>query len=164
MMREIENVFSDFPGYNCFACGPRNIHGLRMRFFLDDETNEVFTKVSPEEYFSGWPGIVHGGVQCALVDEVAFWATFSETKKIAFTAKIEISYSRKVPSGEILDVRAKVKSVRGRQIVVDSVIRDGNGNSLTKGTVTYMIPKREALLEILGSDRLDEKILEYAGD
>lgn len=164
MVKEIENVFSDFPGYNCFACGPRNTHGLRLRFFLDDETNEVFTKVAPEEYFSGWPGVVHGGVQCALVDEVAFWATFSETKKIALTAKIEILYSKKVPSGETLDVRAGVRSVRGRQVVVDSAIRDGDGNSLTKGTVTYVIPRRDALLDVLGPGGLDEKILRYAGD
>ena len=164
MPREIENVFSDFPDYNCFACGPRNEHGLRLRFFADDETGEVFTTVAPKEHFSGWPGIVHGGVQCALVDEVSFWAMFDEVRKIALTAKIEITYSKKVPSGETLDVRARVRSVEGRRVVVDSAINGAGGECLTRAAVTYFIPKRTTLAGALGEKRLGEKFPRYAGD
>ena len=162
MPREIENVFSDFPDYNCFACGPRNEHGLRLRFFADDETGEVFTTFAPREHFSGWPGIVHGGVQCALVDEVSFWAMFDRTRKIALTAKIEITYSKKVPSDGTLDVRARVRSVEGRRVVVDSVINGGDGECLTKAAVTYFIPRKDTLVGVLGRERLGEKFLMYA--
>ncbi len=162
MIKEIENVLSGFPGYNCFACGPHNEHGLRLRFFYDTEKDEVFTAIRPEEHFSGWPGIVHGGVQCALVDEVSFWAMFNETKKIAFTAKIDMSYMKKVSSGRTLDVRAKIREIRGRRVEVDSVIKSHDDNAeLTKAAVTYVFPRRRALLEMLGPEIFGERFLQY---
>ena len=164
MIREIENVLSGLPGYNCFACGPHNEHGLRLRFFHDRETDEVFTTVSPEEHFCGWPGIVHGGVQCALVDEVSFWAMFNETRKIALTAKIDMVYMRKVPSGRTLDVRAKIREIRGRRVEVDSVIRDEDGAELASAAVTYVFPRKKALREILGPERMSEEFLQYVRD
>ena len=164
MIKEIENVLSGFPGYNCFACGPHNEHGLRLRFFHDQETDEVFTTVRPEEHFCGWPGIVHGGVQCALVDEVSFWAMFNETRKIALTAKIDMVYMKKVPSGRALDVRAKIREIRGRRVEVDSVIRDEDGTELASAAVTYVFPRKKALRDILGPERMSEKFLQYVRD
>lgn len=92
MIREIENIFLDFPGYGCFACDPRNTHGLRLRFYADDEKGDVYTRTTPEKHLQGFPGILHGGIQCALVDEVAFWTMFDRYKKIALTAKIEMEF------------------------------------------------------------------------
>ena len=57
MIREIENIFLDFPGYGCFACDPRNDKGLRLKFFADDEKGDVFTKIVPEKHLQGFPGI-----------------------------------------------------------------------------------------------------------
>lgn len=164
MIKEIENVLSGFPGYNCFACGPHNEHGLRLKFFHDEETDEVFTTVFTEEHFSGWPGVVHGGVQCTLVDEVSFWAMFNETRKIALTAKIDMVYMKKVPSCRTLDVRAKIREIRGRRVEVDSVIRDEDGTELASAAVTYVFPRKEALREILGFERLSEEFLQYVRD
>lgn len=164
MIKEIENVLSGFPGYNCFACGPRNEHGLRLKFFHDQRTDEVFATFRPEEHFCGWPGIVHGGVQCTLVDEVSFWAMFNETRKIALTARIDMVYMKKVPSGRILDVRAKIREIRGRRAEVDSVIRDEDGTKLASAAVTYVFPRKAALREILGPERMSEEFLQYVRD
>ncbi len=164
MIREIKNVLSGFPGYNCFACGPHNEHGLRLKFFHNQQTDEVFANFCPQEHFCGWPGIVHGGVQCALVDEVSFWAMFNETRKIALTAKIDMVYMKKVPSGKTLDIRAKIKEIRGRRVEVDSVIRDEDGTELASASVTYVFPRKKALYEILGTERMSEEFLQYVRD
>ena len=164
MIREIENVLSDFPGYNCFACGPNNAHGLRLKFFHDQQTDEVFTTFCAKEHFCGWPGIVHGGVQCTLVDEVSFWAMFHRTRKIALTAKIDMVYMKKVPSGGTLEVRARIKEIRGRRVEVDSVIRDEDGTELASAAVTYVFPRKAALREILGPERMSEQFLQYVRD
>ena len=87
MIREVENAFVDFPGNRCFACHPDNEHGLRLKFFADDERGEVFTKITPEHKFAGFPNILHGGIQSALLDEVAFWTMFDKLKKIGLTTK-----------------------------------------------------------------------------
>ena len=56
MIREIENIFLDFPGYGCFACDPRNKLGLRLKFFADEKNGDVFTKITPEKHFEGFFG------------------------------------------------------------------------------------------------------------
>lgn len=164
MIREIENVFVDFPDNNCFACHPNNEHGLQLRFFADDEKDEVFTKVKPKEYFAGFPGILHGGVQCALVDEIAYWAMFDKLKKIGLTTKIEINYNRKVDSSMELEVRGRVTSVEGRTVVVNAEIIDENRKVCTKSTVTYVLPKKEVVYKVLGEERFNEKFSEYIYD
>jgi len=164
MQREIENVFIDFPDYGCFACDPKNKLGLRMRFFVDDETDEVFTKINLEEHFSGFPGILHGGIQCALIDEVAFWAMFDRLKKIGLTMKVEMDFLKKVENPGILEVRGKVEEIKNRRVKVNVNILNGNGETATKSIVTYFIPKREMLFKLMGEERFTEKFQRYIQD
>lgn len=161
MPREIENVFIDFPDNNCFACHPNNKHGLQLKFYADDEKQEVFTKVKPKEYMAGFPGILHGGVQCALVDELAFWTMFDKVGKIGLTTKVEIIYNKKVDSDVELEVRGKVTKVRGRHVFVDASIYDDEGSECTKSTVAYFLPKKEVVFDVLGKERFNEKFLSY---
>ena len=48
---------------------------------------------------------MHGGIQCALIDEVAFWAMFDKFKKIGLTARIEINYQKKVETLKDIEIR-----------------------------------------------------------
>ena len=54
----------------CFVCGLENPYGLHLRFF-DSEPGEVIAEVTVPEQFQGYPGIVHGGIIAAMLDEAA---------------------------------------------------------------------------------------------
>jgi acyl-coenzyme A thioesterase PaaI-like protein len=164
MVREIENIFLDFPGYGCFACDPRNRLGLRMKFYADDEKGEVFTKLRLEEHLSGFPGILHGGIQCALVDEVAFWAMFDKLKKIGVTMRVEMDFVKKVDNPGALEIRGRIEQIRDRRVTVKVNIYDGQNNLATRSRVTYFIPKREMLYRIMGEERFTEKFQGYIED
>ncbi len=164
MIREIENVFIDFPGYGCFACDPRNNLGLKMKFFADDEKEEVFVKIKPEEHFSGFPGILHGGVQCALVDEVAFWAMFDRLKKIGVTLKVEMDFQNVVKTTEQLEIRGKIDKIQGRRIFVSASILNDRNEVCTRSRVVYFVPRRQVLFKIMGEERFTEKFLKYLED
>jgi acyl-coenzyme A thioesterase PaaI-like protein len=164
MIREIENVFTDFPDYGCFACDPRNKLGLRMKFFADDDSGDVFTRINLAKHFAGFPGIMHGGIQCALIDEVAFWAMFDRFKKIGLTAKIEINYQKKVETLKNIEVRGKIKDISNRRVTVDVEIMDENREVNVTGLVTYFIPKRKMLYKLMGEDKFTEKFQKYIQD
>ena len=164
MVREIENVFLDFPGYGCFACDPRNKLGLRMKFYADDEKGEVFTKLRLEERLSGFPGILHGGIQCALVDEVAFWAMFDKLKKIGLTMKVAMDFLKKVDNPGNLEVRGKVEEIKNRRVKVNVRILNGDKDVATRSQVTYFIPKRDMLYNLIGKDRFTEKFQKFVLD
>lgn len=164
MIREIENVFLDFPGYGCFACDPKNQLGLRMQFFADLGTGEVFTKINLEEHFSGFPGILHGGIQFALVDEVAFWAMFDKVKKIGVTLKVEIDFVKKVETSSVLEIRGKIEEIKNRKVAVKVNILNQDKQISSRSRVTFFIPNREMLYKLMGRERFTEKFQKYIQD
>ncbi len=164
MIREIENIFLDFPGYGCFACDPRNKLGLRMKFYADDGKGEVFTRLRLDGHLSGFPGILHGGIQCALIDEVAFWAMFDKLKKIGLTMKVEMDFVRKVENPGDLEVRGKIEEIKDRKVTVKVSIYNGDNKLATRGRVTYFIPSREMLYKVMGKERFRGKFQRYVGD
>lgn len=164
MIREIENIFLDFPGYGCFACDPRNDKGLRLKFFADDEKGDVFTKIVPEKHLQGFPGILHGGIQCALVDEVAYWTMFDKHKKIALTAKIDMEFLRPVGTESELVVRGRIMEEEERRVsVLVKIIGEGN-KVCTRSRVEYIIPKREVTYRVMGKERFTDKFQKYLED
>ncbi len=57
---------SDYP--DCFGCGRDNPHGLGLK--LELRGAEVVSEFTPLPHHQGWPGIVHGGIICALLYEL----------------------------------------------------------------------------------------------
>ncbi len=164
MIREIENIFLDFKGYGCFACDPRNELGLRLKFYANDEKGEVFTKFIPEKHLEGFPGILHGGIQCALVDEVAFWAMFDRLHRIALTAKLNMEFLRPVDASAELTITGKVVEAKGRRVKVRVDIFNGEEKVCTKSEVDYTISSRELAYKIMGKDRFTEQFQKYLED
>ena len=68
-MRDIRNPFLNRPGYGCFGCSPNNEQGLRMSFA--EEGEEIICSWEPDPRFAGYGGIIHGGIQATLHDEIA---------------------------------------------------------------------------------------------
>ncbi len=164
MIREIENIFLDFPDYGCFACDPRNKLGLRLKFFADDEKGDVFTKFNPEMHLEGFPGILHGGIQCALIDEVVFWTMFDKYKKIALTSKLDMEFLRPVDASSELTIRGRVTQAEGRKVSVEVSLLNNKNKVCTRSNVDYTITTREVTYKIIGKERFTEKFQKYLED
>ncbi len=88
----------------CFLCGRQNDVSLKMSWFNNyDEQKVVGTVTVPEEYNS-YPGIVHGGVVAAILDETAGRSILLDGQWDNFmvTAKLEVIYKQPTPCGEQL--------------------------------------------------------------
>jgi acyl-coenzyme A thioesterase PaaI-like protein len=53
----------------CFTCGLENPSGLRLRFY-DNGKDQVFTQFIIDSQHTGYPGMAHGGIVAAILDEV----------------------------------------------------------------------------------------------
>lgn len=101
---------SDF----CFVCGRKNPHGLYMTFF-DNGQNEVYSDYTVPAAFQGYPGIVHGGVVAAMLDEVvARVAMIADHHHFMMSVKLEVKYRHPVPTEQPLRVVARIERLRGR--------------------------------------------------
>jgi acyl-coenzyme A thioesterase PaaI-like protein len=76
------------------------------------------------DHHQGAPGIVHGGIVGAALDEacglLATWHRFPTV-----TARIAVRFRRPVPINRALEAVAEVTGSRGRRIEVTAELRDG---------------------------------------
>ena len=89
-MRDIRNPFVNDSSYGCFGCSPNNEQGLRMTFSEDGD--DITCSWEPDLRFAGYGGIVHGGIQATLHDEIASWVVFVKLSTAGFTERFEIDY------------------------------------------------------------------------
>jgi acyl-coenzyme A thioesterase PaaI-like protein len=105
----------------CFVCGQRNPFGLKLLFRV--ENGAVVADFQPREEHQGFPGVIHGGIVAAVLDE-----TLGRTSVLAphpewtMTGRLEIRYRRYVPYGPLLRVRATLGQQRKRMIQASGVL------------------------------------------
>lgn len=121
----------------CFACGAANGHGLHMRFERDGE-NAVRCVYVPKPEDQGFPGMMHGGIVAALLDESMAWAMWAWDRALGVTAKMETRYRRSATVEGPLTVRARVESVRARRVEVRAHIEDADGVTIAESTALFM--------------------------
>jgi len=98
----------------CFVCGRSNPVGLYMQFFDDGEL-EVFSEFTVPAHYQGYPGIVHGGVVAAMLDEVvARVSMIGDPHHFMLSVKLQILYRHPVPVETPLRVVGRIVRLRGR--------------------------------------------------
>ncbi|MFZ5626791.1 MAG: PaaI family thioesterase [Bacillota bacterium] len=110
----------EFPGeydHWCFACGKQNPRGLHLEFTIEGE--EYVTTFTPGPVHQGYPGIMHGGIICTLLDEVMGRYLWKQGLT-APTAELRVRFRRPVPINEPLQVRGRVVNRRGRVIEMEA--------------------------------------------
>jgi len=93
----------------CFVCGLENPIGLHMHFYETAPDEVTAEYVAPEGY-QGYPGILHGGITAAILDEAtgrAFMGSDPKTSNFMYTAELKVKYKKKVPVGQPLKIVGK---------------------------------------------------------
>ncbi len=107
------NDTSDYQ--QCFVCGQRNPYGLHMLFRLDGAT--ILSDFLPREEHQGFPGVIHGGIIAAVLDEALNRTSMlTDHPTWSMTGRLEVRYRRYVPYGPLLRVRATLDGQRGRMV------------------------------------------------
>lgn len=121
---------------SCFVCGRDNHHGLRVRFVHEDGEVVVRAKLARDQ--EGFPHVVHGGVQAALLDEAMGWAVACEVGHFVVTANLELRYGRQIQTETDLVIRARfLETVRGKLHKAEATIETPDGTRLTRGRGSF---------------------------
>lgn len=124
---------------NCFVCGLSNPVGLRMKFFAVDE-NTIESRYIVKEQYQGWPGITHGGIVAAMLDEVmARLFDFDEKQnRFLVTAKLEVKYRKPVPIDEEIIVVGKKLENNGKVARATAKIMNTKNELLAEGSSIFI--------------------------
>lgn len=95
----------------CFACGARNIYGLRMR--VGYEEGAAVCRLTLGRQYQGWDHIAHGGVVSTVLDEIMAYAVINYVGQ-GLTTRMEITYRKAVPLGVPLKAVGRVTGQRSR--------------------------------------------------
>jgi acyl-coenzyme A thioesterase PaaI-like protein len=88
----------------CFACGPANGHGLGLQFHLQAD-GAVEALFDCDGVFAGYPGMMHGGIICLLLDGAMTNCLFA-SGIVAVTVDLQVRFRSPVVVRSPASVRA----------------------------------------------------------
>lgn len=118
-----ENAPGEIPGRQpnssrCFVCGLDNHTGLGLVFY-NVGVGQVEARYSVDRAYEGYPGVVHGGIVAAMLDEaVGRVAMTEDPNHFLVTAKLELRYRAPVPIEQ--ELRIVAQRIRDRGAMTES--------------------------------------------
>lgn len=140
-------AFQDYYPENvshCYGCGRLNERGLRIRTYWEGE--ESVTRFRPRPEHTAIPGYVYGGLLASLVDchgtGTAAAAMYQQDGRSMdslpayrfVTASLHVDYLAPTPLDAELEIRGRVKEIKGRRVVVEATV-SANGKITVRGEV-----------------------------
>ena len=137
---------------HCYGCSRLNEHGLKIKSYWDgDQTVAV---LEPRPYHIGIPGYVYGGLIASVIDchcigtasAAALRAEgrdFETSLPLRFvTASLHVDYLKPTPIGVALEVRAQVKEIKSRTVVVAATVSVRNEVCARGEVVAVQMPEQ----------------------
>lgn len=145
-MKKIISPWNNREEYMCFACSPKNDHGLKMEFFEDGDDIVSFWK--PTSYAQGWVKTLHGGIQCTLMDEVAGWVITRKLQTAGVTSKLDAKFIKSISTEEPqLTIRSRIKEQKRNAVFLDAEIYNSKGELCASANLLYFTISREKALQ-----------------
>jgi acyl-coenzyme A thioesterase PaaI-like protein len=135
----------------CYGCGRLNPDGYHLKTVW--EGDETVTRFTPQPYHIAIPGYVNGGVLASLIDchgtgSAAAAAYRAEGREVGdgpapryVTASLRVDYLKPTPLGIPLEVRGRIKEMKGRKVVVDAELSAGDEVTVRGEVVAVQMPE-----------------------
>jgi acyl-coenzyme A thioesterase PaaI-like protein len=136
---------------HCYGCGRLNEHGLKIQSYWDGEESVCIYK--PKDYHIAIPGYAYGGLIASLIDchstGTAAAAKYrAENREMDtepalrfVTASLHVDYLLPTPLGVPLEIRGRVKLIKGRKVVVESTLSAGGQICARGEVVAVQVPQ-----------------------
>lgn len=134
-----EKAFQDYyPDHfsHCYGCGRLNKDGLQIKSYWDGD--ETVCHYLPRPSHTAIPGYVYGGLIASLIDCHGTGSAAAAAYRVEgrepgsnpphrfVTASLRVDYLRPTPIGVELEVRGKIKEVKGRKVVIEATLSAKN--------------------------------------
>lgn len=138
---------------NCMVCGVENDFGLKTRFHETDE-KEVIALFTPREFHQSYPGVTHGGITAAILDETIGRAIMAYYDRSAFgvTLELNVRYKRPVPYDVELKAVGRITLDKGRIFAGSGEIYLPDGRLAVSASGRYM---KRSIEQITATDFAD---------
>ena len=158
-MKAFQDYYPDDVAH-CYGCGRLNLHGHQIKSYWDGE--ESVATFMPEPYHTAVPGYVYGGLIASLIDchstGTAAAAAFRTEGRAMdtqpalryLTASLHVDYLKPTPIDGPLELRAQVKEIKGRKVVVATTL-SAKGEVCARGEVVAVQVPEEFMAQLQAS-------------
>ena len=115
--------------------------GLHLHIYETAPGEVQSTYIAPE-HFQGYPGVLHGGIVAAIIDEISGRAQMGSDAmdpRFMFTAKLEVKYRKNVPIGKPLKIIGRAARARAKSAEAWAGIYDAETDELLAEGNTLLI-------------------------
>lgn len=126
-----EIAFQDqIPNNHCYGCGAENEHGLQIKSVWSGEDEAVCYYTPQAHQCAGPPQILNGGVIATIIDCHSICTAMAKAYAMAgreigageqqwfATAKLELSYLKPTPIGQLLTLTARIVEAKEKKITL----------------------------------------------
>lgn len=117
---------------HCYGCGKLNEQGLQIKSYWEGDESVCYYR--PRDCHTAIPGYVYGGLIASLIDchgtgTAAAAAYKAENREMGteppfryVTASLKVDYLRPTPIDCELEIRGKVKEIKGRKVIITATL------------------------------------------
>lgn len=134
----------------CFGCGIANLFGLQMEVEPAEGGRGVTGRFFVKQDHQGPPGLAHGGVLAAALDEAMALAVHHAVG-LAMTARIEVDLRAPAPVGAFVRVEARIDERAGGRVRTSAEARTVGEQRRTVATA------RATFVEVSGRDSVGDE-------
>ena len=136
---------------HCYGCGRLNEQGLKIKTYWDGQKS--VTTFTPNPYHTAAPGFVYGGLIASVIDchgtgTASAAAYEAEGREMGtdpplryVTASLHVDFVAPTPLGVSLEVRGRVKEIKGRKVVVNITLTAGDKVCARGEVIAVQAPK-----------------------
>ena len=135
---------------HCYGCGTNNELGHKLKTYLDGD--ETISKFTPKPEHTALPGFVYGGLIASLIDchstgtgAAALHKQLDESQKKetyprCVTASLKVDYLKPTPIDCTLELRGKIKEIKGRKVIVETFLYAKNEICAKGEVIVVQVP------------------------
>ena len=107
-----------------------------MSFFVDGD--EIVSTWDPKPRFEGYMGVLHGGIQATIMDEIASYVTYVKVKVAGVTSSMSVRYYKPIYiGGGSVTVRSKLIRMRRNLADIEVKIYNHENELCSEALLTY---------------------------
>ncbi|MFN8209024.1 MAG: PaaI family thioesterase [Bacteroidales bacterium] len=115
-----------------------------MKLEFSEEGDKVLSFWEPTPEYQGFTGVLHGGIQATLLDEIGGWAIMVKLGTAGVTSKMEVKYRRPVRVDEgPIRLEAVVSSNAGRLATLQCSVHNAADQLCTEAIIEYYLFNEE---------------------
>ena len=150
-----KKAFQDFyPDHwsHCYGCGRLNEQGHQIKSYWDGD--ETVARFKPQPYHTAIPGYVYGGLLASLIDchgtgTAAAAAYRAQNRPLGseppirfLTGSLNVKYLKPTPLGPPIELRGKIRDVKGRKVIVDVSVIVDDIETVTGEVIAIQVPEQ----------------------